>query len=67
MAEKKTFWVVTASIDDRGRCIAHITGTVQAAEQPEASFKSTRRKDIYIDYFPSCEAARKFVEDYQKA
>lgn len=63
----KTWYCVTSSFDDRGRVTAGITGTVEAEEQPEQGYKSTRTKDIYTDYFGSYEEAAAFVEEAKKA
>lgn len=66
-AGMKTFWCVTTSYDDRGRVISHITNTVQAAEKPEDTYVSTRRRDIYNDWFESREAAEEHVKEARTA
>ncbi len=63
----KNYYCVTSSYDDRGRVTAAITGTVEAEEKPEQGYKSTRTKDIYTDYFDSCDEALAFVRDAAKA
>ena len=63
----KTWYCVTTSFDDRGRVTAGITDTVEAEEKPESRFTSTRRKDIYNDYFGSHEEAAAYVEEARKA
>lgn len=63
----KTYWCVTTSVDDRGRVVANITNTVEAASKPENSSKSTDRKDIYNDWFESLEEAQEFVEEAKRA
>lgn len=63
----KMFWCVTSSFDDRGRVVAAITRTIEAAEKPENSFTSTPRKDIYNDWFDSREAALEHMEEAKRA
>ena len=63
----KTWYCVTSSYDDRGRVTAGITATQQAGEKPASGYKSTRRKDVYTDWFGSHEEAEKFVEEARKA
>ena len=57
----KTWYCVTSSFDDRGRCVAAITATKEAEEYPESTYTSTRRKDIYNDWFGSIEEAQEWV------
>lgn len=59
----RTWYCVTSSFDDRGRVTAGITNTAQAEKKPESSFTSTKRKDIYNDWFGTEAEARKFVEE----
>lgn len=49
----KTYYCVTSSFDDRGRATANITDMIKAEEKPESTYTSTRRKDIYNDWFES--------------
>ena len=63
----KTYWCVTTSVDDRGRVVANITDTVEAVSKPENSSKSTKRRDIYNDWFESREEAQEFVEEARTA
>lgn len=63
----KTWYCVTSSFDDRGRVTAGITATIQAAEKPESGFTSTKRKDIYTDWFGTEAEARKFVKEARLA
>lgn len=63
----KTYWCVTTSVDDRGRVIANITNTVEAVCKPENSSTSTKRKDIYNDWFESFEEAQTFAEEAKRA
>jgi len=66
-AGAKLYWCVTSTYDDRGRVTAAITATKEAASRPEQTYTSTRRKDIYHDWFDSQEEAQAFVEDAKKA
>lgn len=63
----KTYYCVTSSFDDRGRVTAAVTATIEAESKPESTYTSTRRKDIYNDWFESLEAANKFVEEAKAA
>lgn len=63
----KTWYCVTSSFDDRGRVVANITATKESEECPESTYKSTRRKDIYNDWFGSHEEAKAFVEQSKSA
>lgn len=63
----KKWYCVTSSFDDRGRVNANITNVIEAEEKPESIFRSTRRKDIYIDWFGSEEEAKEFIEQSKKA
>ncbi len=58
---------MTSSFDDRGRVTAGITATAQADKKPESTSTSTRRKDIYNDWFGAEAEARKFVEEVKMA
>lgn len=63
----KTFWCVTTTVYDSGRVAANITSTVEAVSKPENDFKSTKRKDIYHDWFESQEDAENFVKEAEEA
>lgn len=63
----KTFYCVTSSFDDYGRVTANITATVEAESKPESTYKSTRRKDIYSDWFDTLDEANAFVEEARNA
>lgn len=63
----KTFWCVTVDIYDNGRVVANITSQVEARQKPENDFKSTKRKDIYHDWFESYEEAEAFVKEANDA
>lgn len=63
----KTYWCVTTSVDNRGRVVANITVTVEAVSKPENSSKSTKRIDIYNDWFESFKEAQEFIEEAKRA
>lgn len=63
----KTFYCVTSSFDDYGRVTAAITNTLEAESKPENTYKSTRRKDIYSDWFDTLEEAKAFVAESRNA
>lgn len=58
----KTYYCVTSSFDDMGRATANITDMIKAEEKPESTYTSTRRKDIYNDWFESEKEAQEYVE-----
>jgi len=63
----KTFWVVATSVDDHGDIISNIVGTEMHVSKPETIYRETGRRDIYLDYFESREAAEQFVRDSKNA
>lgn len=66
-AEKRTWYCVTSSFDDKGRVTAAITSTCEAAVQPEGGFTTTKRKDIYHEWFDSTEKAEAFIKEAKEA
>ena len=62
----KTYYCVMTSFDDKGHTMSRITSTKETDEMPENSFKSTRNRDIYTDWFEDYEEAVRFVEDTLK-
>jgi hypothetical protein len=66
-SKMKTYYSVTSSCDDRGNVRASITGNVEANERPMNTYKETRRKDIYVDWFDTIEEARDFVKESKTA
>ncbi len=63
----KTWYCVTSSFDDRGRVTAALTATREAESKPEGTFTSTRRKDIYSEWFGSRKEALEYVEECKQA
>lgn len=63
----KMFWCVTTAVYDSGSVVASITSTVETVSKPENDFKSTKRKDIYHDWFESREEAKAFVKEAERA
>ena len=63
----KTFYCVTSTFDNKGDGWAGITDKREAETAPESTFKSTRRNDIYTDWFESYEEAERFVRDRARA
>lgn len=59
----KTYYCVCTSYDDRGRVVSNIVDTVDANRRPENSYKSTSRKDIYLDWFDTLSAAQAHVNE----
>ncbi len=62
----KTYYCVMSSFDDKGHTMARITSEKEAEVMPESSFRSTRNKDIYTDWFENYEEAVQFIEDTLK-
>ena len=63
----KTYYCVTSAVDDHGRMTAAVTESLEAQKRPENSFTSTRRKDIYKDWFDSRAAAEEFAREARSA
>lgn len=63
----KTFYCVTTSFDDRGHIIANITAVKNSEERPQNTYKCTRYKDIYNDWFDTREQAERFIDEAKNA
>lgn len=63
----KKYYCVTSSFDDKGRVTAGLTNIIEAEEKPESTFRSTRRKDIYVDWFDDEQEAQDFIEQAKSA
>jgi len=63
----KTWYGVVSTFYDNGRVTAAVTRTVQAAQKPERSFTSAKRRDIYLDWFDSKQEADHFVAEAKRA
>ena len=61
-----TYYCVTSSWDDRGRGTVGITEVRDAEELPESSFTSTKRKDIYNDWYESYGEALAAIEETKR-
>lgn len=59
----KTYYCVCTSYDDQGRVVSNIVDTVEAPRRPKNVFKSTKRKDIYLDWFDTLNAAQDHVKE----
>lgn len=62
----KTFYGVVNSYDDKGKVNAFII-TEEAERKPEDTFKETRSKDIYTNWFRTEKEAKKFRDECYKA
>lgn len=60
------YCVSTACYDD-GRVSANIVDAKEQYEKPESAFKSTRRADIYTDWFQTFFAAQEYMEEVRRA
>lgn len=65
--KNKTYYCVVTTINNNGRISANIVDKKQAEEQPKGTYKSTKAADIYIDWYDTETAAKKAVNDTQKA
>ena len=63
----KTYYCVTSAVDDHGRMTAAVTESVEAEQRPKNTCTSTRRKDIYKDWFESRKEAEEFVDEARSA
>lgn len=61
------WYCVTSTFDDRGRVTACITDVKEQDQRPVDIFKSTSRKDIYINWYGSKAEADEMVEAAKKA
>ena len=62
-----TFYCVMSSFKDNGDSWAGIVERREADTKPDSAFKSTKRADIYTDWFESYEEALAFVYAGRKA
>lgn len=67
LAGIRTWYCVTSSYDDKGNAIAAITAIQEALKQPESTYTSIKRKDIYCDWYGNQEEAQAAVEAVKKA
>lgn len=58
---KKYYGVIT-TFDDYGKVTANLIDVKESDKKPENEFKSTKQKDIYIDWFESLQRANQFIE-----
>ncbi len=63
----KTYYAVTSSFDDHGRTTAALTSVIEAESKPDDSFRSTARKDIYVDWYETREEAEEAVYEIRNA
>lgn len=59
----KAWFAVTTSVDNEGRIYSTITDTIYAIRKPDSVYRELRRKDVYIDYYESREAAENAVRE----
>ena len=59
---KKYFGVIT-TFDDHGKVTANLIDVKEGDQKPENEFKSTKQKDIYIDWFDSLEEANEHIKE----
>ena len=63
----KTFYCVVSSFDDCGKATASIVSTAQAHQKPDHEFHETGKRDIYIDWFDSEQAAQAYINNIRQA
>ena len=62
-----TYFCVTSAWYDDGHGTAAITDVRDAETMPESGFKSTSRKDIYVDWYDNYNDALAAVDAVKKA
>lgn len=63
----KMWYCVTSSFDNKGRVTSAITDRKEVEECPKNTFNSTKRKDIYNEWFGSEKEANDWVMQARKA
>ena len=63
----QTYWCVMTTVKDDGNCHGVITEHKDAEECPESTMTSTRRADIWCDWFDSREKAVAFIKEGENA
>ncbi|MCH1940496.1 hypothetical protein [Holdemania massiliensis] len=58
---KKYYGVIT-TFDDYGKVTANLIDVRECVKKSENEFKSTEKKDIYIDWFETLQRANQFIE-----
>lgn len=59
----RDYYEVQSQFYDDGRVVANVMGIVQANRKPKNRFKSLKRCDVYLDYFPTKDEAIRFVDE----
>ena len=63
----KTYYCVCTSFDDCGHVVSNMVYSIEAPSRPENVFRSTSRKDIYLDWFDSLSAAQAHINEARLA
>ena len=63
----KKYYAVCNCYYNDGRITANLVDVVEANEMPEDTFKTTRRCDIYVNWFASSKEATRFINDCKGA
>lgn len=61
------YFCVITSYDDRGRVTSGVVDSRLCDQLPKSTCVSTRRKDIYTDWFPTIKEALSYEEDAKYA
>ena len=61
------YYAVCTSCYDNGRITSNLVDAIEAEERPENTWKSTRRCDIYVNWFDSYDEAMEFIKEHKKA
>lgn len=59
----KTYYSVITSYYDNGRVTSNLIDTIQAEKKPESTYKSTKKCDIYTDWFKTKKEAQKHIKE----
>lgn len=65
--KRKTYYAVCSSYYNSGRITASLVDVVEADEKPQDTYKSTRRCDVYVNWFDSQEEAMKHIDECKMA
>lgn len=60
------YCVLTSFFDD-GRVAANIVDAKEQYEKPEGTYTSTRRADVYTEWFDTLQAAQTYIEETRRA
>ncbi|MEG0729650.1 MAG: hypothetical protein RR420_08510 [Anaerovoracaceae bacterium] len=63
----KKFYCVTTTVSNKGRITAEITEEIISIVRPDSTDESTKKCDIYKDWFATKKEAKAFIEETKEA